>query len=183
MPPKTRITREMILDAAFEITRETGIETVSARTVSQRLGCSTQPVMYCFATIEALRAEVYKRTEDYQTGFIMRPAAETMTLLDVGMAYVRFAAEEKYLFRLLFQSDHFSQQTLSDVVEDASIQPLIEALSELYNISRDEAKDAFTARFLMVHGMASMLANNSMVYDEAVVKRLLEAQFDKDTEL
>ncbi len=181
MPPKTRITKDMILDAAFAITRESGIESVSARTVSQRLGCSTQPVMYCFSTIEALRAEVYRRTEAYQTDFIMTP--ETVTMLDVGMAYVRFAAEEKYLFRLLFQSDHFSQQTLSDVVEDASIQPLIEALSELYGISRDEAKDAFTARFLMVHGMASMLANNSMVYDETVVKRLLEAQFDKDTEL
>lgn len=104
-------------------------------------------------------------------------------MLDVGMAYVRFAAEEKYLFRLLFQSDHFSQQTLDDVVDDASVQPLIEALAQLYEISRDEAKDAFTARFLMVHGMASMLANNSMVYDEATVKRLLEMQFDKDTEL
>ena len=171
----------MILDAAFAITRESGIENVSARTVSQRLGCSTQPVMYCFATIEALRTEVYQRTEAFQTAFIMAP--ETVTMLDVGMAYVRFAAEEKYLFRLLFQSDHFSQQTLSDVVEDASMQPLIEALSELYGISRDEAKDAFTARFLMVHGMASMLANNSMVYDESVVKRLLEAQFDKDTEI
>ncbi|MDD3919629.1 MAG: WHG domain-containing protein [Eubacteriales bacterium] len=181
MPPKTRITREMILNAAFEIARESGIENVNARTVSQRLGCSTQPVMYCFATIESLRAEVYKLADAYQTSFIMAP--ETVTMLDVGMAYVRFAAEEKYLFRLLFQSDHFSQQTLSDVVEDASIQPLIEALAQLYNISHDEARDAFIARFLMVHGMASMLANNSMVYDEATVKRLLEAQFDQDTEI
>ena len=179
MPPKTRITKEMILDAAFEITRESGIENVSARTVSQRLGCSTQPVMYCFATIEALRAEVYKRTEDYQTDFIM--SSETVTMLDVGMAYVRFAAVEKYLFRLLFQSDHFSQQTLSDVVDDPSVQPLIDALAKLYDISHDEAKDAFTARFMMVHGMASMLANNSMVYDEATVKRLLETQFENDT--
>lgn len=173
----------MILDAAFEITRQAGIENVSARTVSQHLGCSTQPVMYCFSTIEELRAEVYRRTEEYQTNFILNRQTESISILEIGMAYVRFAAEEKHLFRLLFQSDHFSQQTLGDVVDDESMQPVIDALSQLYGIGHDEAKDAFTARFLMVHGMASMLANNSMVYDEAVVRRLLEAQFDKDTEI
>ena len=183
MPPKTRITREMILDAAFEIARESGIENVNARTVSQRLGCSTQPVMYCFATIENLREAVYHHAEEYQTGFIMPSNGSEITMLDVGMGYVRFAAEEKHLFRLLFQSDHFSQQTLSDVVDDPSVQALIDALAQAYNISHDEAKDAFAARFLMVHGRASMLANNSMVYDEATVKRLLEAQFDRDVEV
>ena len=46
MPPKAKITKEMIIDAAFEITRESGIEAVNARTISEKLGCSTQPVMY-----------------------------------------------------------------------------------------------------------------------------------------
>ena len=130
MPPKTRITREMVLDAAFEIARESGIESVNARSVSQRLGCSTQPVMYCFGTIESLREEVCRLAEEYQTKFIMPSNEGGGTMLDVGMGYVRFAAEEKHLFRLLFQSDHFSQQTLGDVVDDPSVQSLIDALAE-----------------------------------------------------
>ena len=52
MPPKAKVTREMIIDAAFEIIRNTGVETVNARTVSKELNCSTQPVMYHFKTIE-----------------------------------------------------------------------------------------------------------------------------------
>lgn len=58
MPPKAKITKDMIIDAAFEIARETGAENINARTVSKKLNCSTQPVMYHFATI-ALFAHGY----------------------------------------------------------------------------------------------------------------------------
>ena len=44
MPPKPKITREMVIDAAFEVARETGAENINARTVSKKLNCSTQPV-------------------------------------------------------------------------------------------------------------------------------------------
>ena len=52
MPPKVKITKEMIIDAAFEIARSEGAENINARTISKKLGCSTQPVMYHFKTIE-----------------------------------------------------------------------------------------------------------------------------------
>ena len=56
MPPKVKITKEMIIDAAFEIARSEGAENINARTVSKKLGCSTQPVMYHFKTIEELKS-------------------------------------------------------------------------------------------------------------------------------
>ena len=52
MPAKAKVTKEMIVDAAFSIARQAGAENINARTFSERLHCSTQPVMYLFATIE-----------------------------------------------------------------------------------------------------------------------------------
>ena len=52
MPAKAKVTKEMIVDAVFAIAREAGAENINARTVSERLHCSTQPVMYHFATME-----------------------------------------------------------------------------------------------------------------------------------
>ena len=177
MPPKTKFTKEMILDAAFALARESGIESVNARSVAGRLNCSTHPVMYCFETVDEIRRELHRRAEEYQTAFIEASQNGEPSMLQIGTAYVRFAAEEKHLFRLLFQSDHFSQQSLEEVVGDESVQPMIEGLAKRYSISEAEAREAFTARFLMVHGMASMLANNSMRYDEEAVTRLLAHQF------
>lgn len=43
MPAIAKVTKEMIIDAAFETIKEMGAENINARTVSQKLGCSTQP--------------------------------------------------------------------------------------------------------------------------------------------
>ncbi len=56
MPAKPKISKEMIVDAAFEIARKEGMENINARTVSEKLSCSTQPVMYHFATITVAAA-------------------------------------------------------------------------------------------------------------------------------
>ena len=63
MPAKAKVTKEMIVDAAFAIAREAGVERINARTVSERLHCSTQPVMYHFATMEALKRTVYAKAD------------------------------------------------------------------------------------------------------------------------
>ena len=69
--PKARITRQMIVDAAFEVTRNMGIENVNARIVSEKLGCSTQPVMYHFARIEDMKRAVCEKADCFHTEYLM----------------------------------------------------------------------------------------------------------------
>ena len=61
----------MIIDATFEIIRNTGVETVNARTISKKLNCSTQPVMYHFKTIDELKRAVYEKSDEYHSAYIM----------------------------------------------------------------------------------------------------------------
>ena len=67
MPPRTRITREMITDAAVAVIRRKGFENVNARSVAGELHCSTQPVMYHFATIDALKRAAYAQADRIHT--------------------------------------------------------------------------------------------------------------------
>ena len=71
MPPKPKITKNMVIDAAFEVAREAGGENINARTVAKKLNCSTQPVMYHFATIEELKQAVYAKSNWYHTEYLM----------------------------------------------------------------------------------------------------------------
>lgn len=41
MPPKAKITRDMVIAAAFEAARQIGAESINAGTVSKKLNCST----------------------------------------------------------------------------------------------------------------------------------------------
>ena len=71
MPPKSRVTRQMVADASFEVIRESGHEKLNARTIAETLNCSTQPVLYNFRTVDEIREAAYEVADQYHTAFIM----------------------------------------------------------------------------------------------------------------
>ena len=70
MPPRAKITKEMIAEAAFEVPRAEGAGKINARRVSQKLGCSTQPVMYHFKTMGELEKAACERADLYRGAYI-----------------------------------------------------------------------------------------------------------------
>lgn len=165
MPPKTKITREMIVEAAFEIAREQGAEGINARAVAERLGCSTQPVMYQFKTVEELKRAAYKRADDYHSRYISRVQGEE-PMKELGLNYIRFAVEERHLFRFLFQSDGFLASSITQLPEAEELQGVLDIIAKEAELSLAQVKEVFRMLFLWVHGCASLLANNALDFDE-----------------
>lgn len=176
MPPKPRITKEMVVEAAFAIARTEGADRVNARTVSARLGCSTQPVMYHFRTIESLKTAVYKRADAFHSAYIADVDSHD-PLQGIGRNYIRFAVRERHLFRFLFQSDRFSGSNLLDLVNAQEIQPVIGLLCQQTGLRPDQAQTVFRTVFLWVHGYASLFANNEIVYDEESIASDLDTVY------
>ena len=85
MPPKTRVTAEMIVDAAVEVVRQSGFENINARTVSGQLHCSTQPVMYHFSTIDSLKRAAYRRTDHLHSEYMMTTPSGQDPILGIGL--------------------------------------------------------------------------------------------------
>ena len=178
MAPKTKITKEMILDAAFEIIRSSGYETLNARTVAERLNCSTQPVLYQFQTMAEIHDAVYEIADKFHTEYIMNGAeASEDPFLGIGLSYIRFGHEEKNLFRFLFQSNRFAGMNLFSLLEDPEMAPLLDMARAELDSGEEEIKEKFLVFIAVVHGYASLLANNALEYDEAQSVRTLEITF------
>lgn len=178
MPAKAKVTKEMIIDAAFEIARETGAGNINARTVSERLNCSTQPVMYHFATIEKLKRAVYKKADDYHSEYLMNISSnQNGAMLGIGMNYIRFAIEEPHLFRFLFQSDFFRGSTMLELIDSDELMPVLSAMQGALGMGMEQTKKVFLTVFLFAHGYASIIANNSLKYDEEIIKSHLERAY------
>lgn len=170
MPPKAKITKEMVIDAAFEIVRAEGVENVNARTVSKKLGCSTQPVMYHFATIEELKRTVYEKANMYHTEYLMS-ISETQenVMLGIGINYIRFAVEEPDLFRFLFQSGFAAENSLLEMIDAEELLPVLSVMRKAMDMDLEQTKEIFITLALFVHGYASIIANNSLEYDEKLI--------------
>ncbi|MCM1049865.1 MAG: TetR/AcrR family transcriptional regulator [Clostridiales bacterium] len=175
MPPKAKITKEMVVDAAFEVARADGMENINARTVAGKLNCSTQPVMYHFATIEELKKAAYAKADDYHTKYLMNiPETQETVMLRIGLNYIRFAVEEPNLFRFLFQSGYAVGNSLPDMINSEGLTPVLSAMQEAMKMDLEQTKEVFATLAMFVHGYASIIANNSLEYDEKLIATHLE---------
>lgn len=177
MPPKSKITREQIIDAAFAIARTEGAERINARSVAARLSCSTQPVMYHFAAVEDLKRAVYEKADEFHTACLMDFSEGEDPMLGMGLRYIRFAAQEPHLFRFLFQSNHFAGKTLYELTGAPELEPVFTILQASASAGREDAVEIFHLLFLFVHGCAAMLANNAIPYEERTAIRRLKLAY------
>lgn len=121
MPPKIKISKEEIISTAISIVREKGMAAVNAREIAKRLHCSTQPVFSNYTAMAQLYEDViqqakclYQQSIHQEMGNGRYPAYKAS-----GMAYIRFAKEEKELFRLLFMRDR-SEETITEERQEAA---------------------------------------------------------------
>lgn len=179
MPPKVKTTKEMIVNAAFEITRANGIEAVNAKSVANYLKCSTQPIMYNFATIEELKLAVFDKVFEYMKELVVFPTGKKSKypMREVGLDYIAFARKEPNLFKLLFESPYSEKCPVDKLGVDIDFQPVIEAFALFLNIDVEEARVEWLIRYFMVHGIASRIVNQKIDYSD---EQLLEfmSRFD-----
>ncbi|MCR5119180.1 MAG: WHG domain-containing protein [Lachnospiraceae bacterium] len=178
MPPKVKVTKKMVADASFELIRSAGHEKLNARTIAEYLGCSTQPVLYSFKTVDEIREAAYDIADSFHTEFIMPDERDENPMLALGLNYVRFAQEEKNLFRFLFQTDKFGGKDVSALMSDPGLSEILKIMAVGLKVDKKKAREMFMTFFCVAHGLASLLANNSMKYDEKQCKKMLENVFD-----
>lgn len=173
MPPKTRVGRDMIVKAAFNLIRREGVDNLNARSLSKELGSSTQPILYHFSSMDEVKGKAYEMVDEYHSHYLMHDLEkEENPLLSLGLRYIRFSIEEKNLFLFLFQSGHFGG-SVSNLFDNESMEPIFQAFRGGREISEEEIKRVFFPLFSAIHGNASLLANNALIFNEEETKDML----------
>ena len=111
MPPKFKFTREEITSAALDLTRKQGPDGLTARALAEVLGSSVKPIFGLFKNMEEVQDAVHNAAEDLYQSYLTEDmaAGKYPPYKASGMGYIRFAREEKELFKLLFMSDRMGQ--------------------------------------------------------------------------
>ena len=64
------------------------------------------------------------------------------------------------------------------LLADPNLSAVLALMEKSLGCGADEARELFLTVFCAAHGLASLLANNTLEYDEAQAVRILEAVFD-----
>lgn len=172
MPPKVKVTKEDIIHTAVTIVRNSGAQAINARTVAAALNCSTQPVFSNFAAMEELRLAVVEQADCLCQAYMRREmeSGKYPAYKASGMAYIRFAKEEKELFKLLYMRDRSGEVIPEEAGLTGEMQTMVQNNTGL---DETDAKLFHLEMWAYVHGIATMFATGFLDLEWELVSRML----------
>lgn len=169
MGRKTKIDKNMILEAAFELLDEGGIDAVAIKSIAAKLGCSTQPVSWHFGSMKELKKELFfyageKVFEELPSKMENKEGIEAFFIS--GVHYLSLACDHPNVFRFLNVDS--TEKTIGERVLGArSVFDLqfdkhaFNIMAKQYKIPAEDLSAAVRDIVIYTHGLAVM-----MIYDD-----------------
>lgn len=178
MPRTAQITREKLVEAAMKLLENEGIEEVTARKVAKMAGCSTQPIFRLYKNMDELIAEVVARSADlFATYYSRFKKVDDTPFVNLGLAYISFAAAHENIFRLLFASH---------IKKPLSTYELINGNDKGYVLievdkcaDRGKGGEIFSNIWMYIHGCACLVLNGEFDLTEAETVESIKGMYYK----
>ena len=171
MPPKVKISKQNIIDTALGLLRENGEGAINARSIANALGCSTQPIFSNFSSMEELEESVTYAAYECYCGFLTREmqSGKYPAYKSYGMAYIRFAGEERELFKHLFMCDRKGKELKFTADFDESVEMIMKS----GQISKEKATMMHLEMWVSVHGIAAMIATSFLELETELISDMI----------
>ena len=176
MPPKIKVTREEIVCAAVDILRQSGSEAINARSLAEKLNCSTQPIFTNFSSMEEVLEDVKASSNKFFVSYINSHVSGTKypPYKAGGMAYISFARDEKELFKFLFMK----HQQNNENADLSAYHSMIALVQNNLGVSREQAEKIHLQMWIYVHGIATMAATGYHDFSEEEASDILTDAFN-----
>ena len=178
MPPQINFTKDAILQEAFEIVRKEGQQALTARRIAQRLNCSTQPIYSAFTSMKELTEAVRQKAVEFGEQYLLQEELQAYPFLSIGLRYVRFAREERELFKMAYLSGNAMTKIENAVpsferfIERMRQEPVMRDLDDARLLRMLQAMQIFT------HGLVMLLLTSedetAQAFDEFAKQAMVQ---------
>ena len=177
MPAAKKVSRDQIIDAAVDVLRDGGFSAVNARSVAKKIGCSTQPIYFSFKSMDELKAALTERAIQMHTqrvrDSLRRHEGNDSRYSSYGMGFVKFAAEEKQLFRWLY----LEGQQLGPYQSDILMQEIIGVIVDEFGYTEDVARRFHQDMIYFTYGLAILANTDHLHLTEPELREALRREF------
>ena len=177
MPAVRKASREQIIDAAVAVLRDDGFSAINARSVAKKLGCSTQPIYFSFKNMDELKAALTERAIELHTqrvrDSLRAHEGSDSRYSSYGMGFVKFAAEEKQLFRWLY----LEGKQLGPYQNDVLLPEIIAVIVEEFGYSEEVARRFHQDMTYFTYGLAILANTDHLHLTETEVRDAFRREF------
>ena len=171
MPPPVSTTREAILDRALDLVRREGLEALTARNLSGKLGCSVAPLYRTWGSMKDLEEAVLRRARELLEARIAR-CDHRDPFRAVGLGMVLFARDEPQFYRGLFLSPRPKHQEARSFL--LSVEGVMEAVPWLGLLTPEARRELLGEMSAYTQGLALLCLSGELEdrSDEALDRRM-----------
>lgn len=156
--PKQRITKEMVVDAAFEIARTSGMEQVLVKNIAKRLGCSVQPIYSYCSNMEGLRQDVARQASRFVKSYVAERIDQGDLFRGTGQAYIQLAKEEPRLFKIFILHQRNGISSLDDLYRSEADPQVAAVIAEQLRISPRRAQELHLNMLIYTMGLGAIFS-------------------------
>ncbi len=179
MPPKVRVSKDHVLSAAFEMTRESGFENVTARKLAERLNSSTQPIFRVYENMEMLKEDLfYKSAEMFSDYMLSKLNDDKPAYLSMGLAYIELAGKERHLFKLIADIDEYDTGDIHEFLLMGDTSKVLEQLPQTQNLTSDQKQEIFKMVWMFTHGVATLVTSKRMEMEDDEIEGMLTKAYE-----
>ena len=158
MPPKPKFTKEELVQAALELTREGGLDQVVARTLGKKLNTSPSTIFTHFDSVEEIRQAVMDAARKLYNGYVEEGLNMVPPMKGFGVQYIRFAMEEPNLYSVLFMKKRDDFKYVDFIINEGHYERIIAAAEKDFMLNRKQAEFLYHNMWAYAHGLAVMSA-------------------------
>lgn len=179
MPPKFKFTRDQIIQAALDITRQDGISAVTARAVGAKLHSSSKVIFGLFENMDEVQVQVKRTAKALYAEYVKKGLEQEMAFKGVGIQYILFAIQEPKLFQLLFMSEQEQKPTITNVLPiiDDCYDAILLSVQNEYGLNECEAEQLYRHLWIYTHGIAVLCATNMCVFTSEEINKMISQVF------
>lgn len=156
--PKQRITKETVVNAAFEIARSSGMEQVMVKNIADKIGYSVQPIYSYCKNMDGLRQDVIKQVADFIQEYIRNHIDKNDLFRSSGQAYIQLAKEEPNLFKIFILHQRTGISSLEDLYQSETNPNVSKYISDKLNISLSKAKQLHLNMLIYTIGIGTIFS-------------------------
>ncbi|MBM7564390.1 TetR/AcrR family transcriptional regulator [Paenibacillus sacheonensis] len=181
MPPKSELSKELILAAAFAIVQEEGLDAVTARSIAGRLKCSTQPIYSLYENMDALKEALYGVAIDETLNRIKSyEDANNSSAMNLTNGILLLAHNEKNLFKMVFlteQKNYYLKANRNKLREEL-MTALVQVDERLLGLDSRTIEQLFLKLSIYIVGIGTMININTFQLDIGEAERMVIEMFD-----
>ena len=165
-------TKEDIVNSAFEIVKEKGIEALNARDVAKRLKCSIQPIFYQFENMEELKKAVFEKIYIVYKDYMLSGENTNESYKTMGNSYVKFAKDYPEFFKVLFMQKTEMNKSNYEQIDHLGDKIISEG-QKFTGLSFEEQKEFHLKVWIFTHGIATLIVTGTIKLDDKEIDEII----------